>query len=237
MRSRELKQLARFVEVALGRRPDELGLVPDREGFVRIKNFLQAVREEKSFRSLRQASLDELRVSLPHPPFEILGNRIRTVDRTHLPSPQPAENPPGLLFTGIRRKAWPHVHEKGLTAGSDDFVVLSSDRELATRMACRRDSRPVLLEVSTRRLIDTGILVMQFGASLFTAAEIPKGCFSGPPLPKAAPDTPQAAAKPSRPVTPGSFTLDEDTAARSASWQKGKRKKAKRKRERPPWRQ
>ena len=37
------KQLAKFFDYVLSRRPDEFGLVLDADGFVRIKEFLKAV--------------------------------------------------------------------------------------------------------------------------------------------------------------------------------------------------
>ena len=41
------KQLAKFLNYVLGRRPDEFGLVTDKEGFVKIKDLIKATSEEE----------------------------------------------------------------------------------------------------------------------------------------------------------------------------------------------
>ena len=73
----DLKKQARFLKYILGLRPDEFGLVPDRDGYVKIKDLLKAVHEEAGWRSFRQANINEMMLSLAPPPLEISENRIR----------------------------------------------------------------------------------------------------------------------------------------------------------------
>ena len=47
MQQRSPKQLAKFFNYVLGRRPDEFGLVTDKEGFVKIKELIKATNEEE----------------------------------------------------------------------------------------------------------------------------------------------------------------------------------------------
>ena len=42
---RKVEILSRLMSYILGNRPDEFGLVPDREGYVGMKEFLQAIHE------------------------------------------------------------------------------------------------------------------------------------------------------------------------------------------------
>ena len=42
--------LAKFIAYILERRPDEFGLVTDKEGFVKIKELLKAITEEKEWK-------------------------------------------------------------------------------------------------------------------------------------------------------------------------------------------
>ena len=46
------KQLSKLIQYILGRNPYEFGLVPDREGFVKIKELLKALNEETLFRNV-----------------------------------------------------------------------------------------------------------------------------------------------------------------------------------------
>ena len=43
--NQNLKKLSRFIATMLGRSPDEFGLVPDRQGFVSVKELLKAITE------------------------------------------------------------------------------------------------------------------------------------------------------------------------------------------------
>ena len=46
------KQLAKLLNYALGRDPDEFGLVPDESGFIKIKELLKALHEEDGWKLL-----------------------------------------------------------------------------------------------------------------------------------------------------------------------------------------
>jgi len=46
---RSPQNLAKMLAYVLGRRPDEFGLIPDAEGFVRIKDLLKALHEEEGW--------------------------------------------------------------------------------------------------------------------------------------------------------------------------------------------
>ena len=107
-------KFSKFLSYILGRRPDEFGLVPDKDGYVKVKDLLKAINEEDGWRHIRKASIDEVRITLPHPIVEINENLIRALQRDRIPETIPANDMSGLLFTCIRQKAYPHVAEKGI---------------------------------------------------------------------------------------------------------------------------
>jgi putative RNA 2'-phosphotransferase len=243
--------LAKLITYILERRPDEFGLVIDSQGYIKIKELLKALNEEKGFRHVRRSHLDEILYSIPHPPFEIFGNRIRATHRDQLPRPDVARDLPKLLYTGIRRKAHPFVADKGIFPSGSDHVVLSSDRSLAERMGKRSDPEPVILTVHVQKSLENGVIFYQAGGSLFLAASIPPECFSGPVLPQDKSENLKKAQpqRTSEPAAAGSFLVDLNKAfgrqtsggkskKRDVDWKgRGKRmKKQKPKRERPPWR-
>jgi putative RNA 2'-phosphotransferase len=245
------KQLAKLIEYILRRRPDEFGLVPDEEGFISLKELLKALNEEEGFRYVRRSHLDEIMLTVPEHSLEVADNRIRSKFRDQLPRPVYARNLPKLLYVCVRRKAHPHVAEKGVQPADLSRVVLSSDIAMAERLGRRIDRSAVLLTVQVQPCTDRGAVFFQAGETLFLADFIPAGCFTGPPLPKEKP----AAAKPAE-STPaqqqppaGSYLIDlgEKYSARvpkskrrapDADGQKAgdRRKKQKRRREKPPWR-
>jgi putative RNA 2'-phosphotransferase len=250
---RSLEQLAKFISYILGRNPAEFGLVPDPDGFVKIKDFLKAVSEEDGLKYVRRSNINEILVTLPNPPVEIRENHIRAKHRLAMPANIPAKNLPKLLYTCVRRKAYPSVLENGIRPMGFSHVILSSEPDMAERIGKRKDPMPVQLVVQTEISLDKGIIFYEAGETLYLAESIHPDCFTGPPLPKqkepvAKMDTVD---EPARDRMPGSFILElkgksirDKTSQlkqkqKSSDWKKDskKNKKQKRKRERPPWRQ
>jgi len=224
-KQRTPQQLAKTLSYILGYRPDEFGLVLDDSGFVRTKELLKAVSEEEGWGYVRRSHIDEILYTLPDPPIEIDGQLIRAKERGRLPVATPAETPPKLLYTGVRRRAYPSVHRKGVFPGAIPHVVLSSDRAVAERIGRRLDGTPVLLTVRVSDAVAGGVRFTQKGDCIYLAGFLPPGCFSGPPLPKEKPEEARPGDRQERPPAPrpGSFhvSLEED---------KGTRERAKRKR-------
>ncbi|MEE9496909.1 MAG: RNA 2'-phosphotransferase [Desulfobacterales bacterium] len=245
------QSLAKLITYILGRRPDEFGLVTDTEGFVKIKELIKAITEEEGWRYVRRSHLDEIRYSLPDPPFEISGKQIRAKRRDQLAQPNPVPKLPKLLFTSIRNRAYRFVLDKGISPTGYYQVVLSSSRDLAERMGKRTDQDPVMLSVHVQKSVENGVRFYQTGESLFIAESIPAGCFTGPPLPKEKTETkkPDNADEAGQPKMAGSYAVNLGDAIRSqpsgrkpqkrqVDWKNDKKriKKQKRKRQRPPWR-
>jgi putative RNA 2'-phosphotransferase len=253
IKQRSLEKLAKIISYILGRNPAEFGLVPDSDGFVKIKEFLKALSEEEGFKYVRTSNINEILITLPNPPVEIEGNHIRAKHRLAMPTKIPVQNLPKLLYTCIRRKAYPSVLENGILPMGFSHVILSSDPDMAERMGKRRDPMPVQLVVQTDISLNKGITFYEAGETLYLAESILPECFTGPPLPKQK----EPAAKrdivdePALDRMPGSFMLklkeknahdktsQHKSKQKSADWkiESKKNKKQKRKRERPPWRQ
>jgi len=225
-RLNELKKQAKFLTYILGMRPDEFGLVPDKDGFVKIKDLLKAIHEEEGWRAFRQSNINEIMISLPQSPLEISEKAIRARNRESLPVRMPPENPPKLLYTCIRRKALFAVVDKGIFPMGRKHVILSSDKDMALRIGRRFDASPALLTVHVDNAIQAGILLLQLGEKLFLAKDIPVGCFTSPPLPKEPrQNQPKEPDKPKeRDRTPGSFFPDLSDQATPADLKKQTRK-------------
>jgi putative RNA 2'-phosphotransferase len=252
-KQRSLEQLAKFISYILGRNPAEFGLVPDSDGFVKIKDFLKAVSEEEGLKYVRRSNINEILITLPNTPVEIRGNHIRAKHRLAKPTNIPAQNLPKLLYTCVRRKAYPGVLENGIRPMGFTHVILSSEPEMAKRIGKRRDPMPIQLVVQTEISLNKGLIFYEAGETLYLAESIQPGCFTGPPLPKQKEPAVKrdAVDEPALDRMPGSFMLglkEKNTydktpqhkkKQKAAVWNKESKKikKQKRKRERPPWRQ
>ncbi len=247
---KNVKKLAKFIEYMLAHRPDEFGLVPDADGFVKLKQFLKTITEEPGWRHVRQAHINEILLTLPDPPIEITENQIRAKHRAATVNADSTRKPPKLLYACVRAKAHAFVLEHGLQPGSHPKVILAVDKKMALRIGKRFDRNPLLITVHVQKALAKGITLQPAGQTLFVAEALPADCLLAPPLPKAAPEphinTPQPKA---RTPEPGSFILDPERLQQSgrrvpppsiggAPNGKNRRKRGrKQRRERPPWRQ
>jgi putative RNA 2'-phosphotransferase len=203
---KSLMQLSKFIAYILGRKPDEFGLVPDENGFFKIKDFLKTLWEEDGFRNIRRSDLDEILLTFPEPPFEIRDQLIRATYRGQLPEILPALQTPKLMYTCIRQKAHQFAMEKGIFPVGHAQVVLASDSEMAKRIGRRFDKEPVMLTVHVAKSIEDDVVFYQWGEKIYLTNMIPVGCFTGPPVPKEkAPLKKQAVPVVKPEPTPGSY--------------------------------
>jgi len=219
------RQLSKLMHYVLGRRPDEFGLVPDDEGFLRIKDLLKAMSEEPGWGYVRRSHVHEVLITSSNDAFVVEADRIRAGSRDDAASPVAGVVPPKLLYHALRRKAYRVVCEKGISPMGQHHVFLATTKEMALRMGCRRDPKPVLLTVQARRAFEAGVTFSRQGELLYTVDHVPVGYFSGPPLPKEKKEAPKAKKEP--PFAPealaGSFALDMERS-RELQQQRLKRK-------------
>lgn len=240
MSAKTPKQLSQLIAYILGRHPEAFGVVLDFDGFVTIKTLLKVLNEEPGWRHVRIGHLNEALLTLQDAGFEMDAQRIRARNREHLPTPEPAAALPKTVFTFIRRKTHLHAVMKGLSGTDAAPIVLCRDRSLAERIGKRLDRSPVPLVVNTAQAQALGASFWTAGDGIFTATEVPVGCFSAPPPPKTSPAA--ADRKPAPPETartPGSFIIDAAmiTPSGTGTDRKKEGQKKKRRRRAPPWRQ
>jgi putative RNA 2'-phosphotransferase len=211
-----VEDLGRFLIYVLGRRPDEFGLVPDPDGFIKYKELIRAINEEPGFSYVRQTNINEVLLGRDRVMFQAGENQIRARERKwSLNLDNPAQSLPNILFIAVREKAHPVVMEKGLLPGDGRYFVLSAEEDMALRIGRRRDQTPVLLRVMAERAGKDGVLFYAFG-DLFLSPQVPVMFISGPPVSREILDARKEAEmeKRERPVinkatlTPGSFVLD-----------------------------
>ena len=229
MKKRKSPQaLAKLIVYMLGRHPDEFGLITDSAGFVRIKDLLKVMHEEEGWKYVRRQDLNEILVSLVPPPIEISENLVRAIRRENIPRKTPVRNPPKILYTCVRRRAYPAIVGSGALSPAGGSLVLSADQALAEKIGRRNDTAPVLLTVKAQKAQGRGVAFYRFGECIYLARSIPGDCFSGPALPKQKPEpVPKKAVEKAAPRHPGSYMvgLDEDRMALKQADRRSKSKK------------
>lgn len=220
------KAFAKMLAYTLGVDPYEFGLIPDEEGYVKIKELLKAVNEEEGWRHIREGHIKEVLLVITPSPIEMEEKRVRAVDRSRLTLPRYVAEVPGELYTAIRQRAWARAHERGLAAGGDALIRLTTNKEFSMRLGKRIDGNPVILTVNTPLAENDGIVFQKAADHLYLAHELPPKTLSGPGLPK--PDeskkkTAKKKPKITQAPTPGSFFPDAEDISPSPA--KGKRTK------------
>lgn len=238
-RQKQIEQFAKFSTYVLGRYPDEFGLVLDDNGYIKTKEFIQAVTETDGWRHVRSSHINDMLLMLNNPPVEVDQNRIRAKDRGRLSHYITCENPPKLLYVSIRHKSYLSVLDNGVHPTAHARIICCKNREMAETIGKRRDNQPIILTVHVRKVLDLGLTFLSSGERLCLTDVIPADCFTGPPLPKEIPavkkqtkkmDTIEAYKKQAQ---AGTFTLSMDKPAerkfkgkkkeKDASWKRNKK--------------
>lgn len=180
---KNINKLEKFLFYILGKRPDEFGLIPDHEGYVKLNELSRAMGEEKDYRYIRESHIKEILLSSEKSLFETSDDRIRAFDRSGI---EAFENViPKILYYGVKRKAYAHILEKGIHPNhGDSHIVLSSEYEMAERIGKRRSNDPVIITVPVTTAIKEGVDINRKGETLYLSRHIPSSCISGPPAEK-----------------------------------------------------
>jgi putative RNA 2'-phosphotransferase len=181
--------LSKLMTYILRHRPDEFGLVLDQDGFVPLKELQQAISEEEGWSYVRTSHITEVAYSSDREHFEITDDRIRYALHTIC---YKAALPPPTLYHGTRRRAYPHILQRGLDPGEKKFVTLTAEPQLAMRIGRRRDPDPILMEIQAQRAGDVGITFYHANPLIYLTEYIPPAYLSGPPVAKVLPEKKQS---------------------------------------------
>jgi putative RNA 2'-phosphotransferase len=210
--------LNKLMTYILQHRPDEFGLVLDEDGYISVKHLLQAIAEEEGWSYVRRSHIMEVASTSGRDRFEIQDGKIRAIYGHSLPHRahrEPAA-PPQILYHGTRRKAYPHIIQRGLDPMGHSHVHLTTSPELAMRIGKRRDPQPVLLEIQAQRASEDGVPFYQANPLIYLADHIPPSYINGPSISKVLPEQKRPEKKipqkneeaPLEPELPGSVLLN-----------------------------
>ncbi len=182
----KIRSLSKLMSYILRHRPDEFGLVLDEEGFIPLKELHKAITEEEGWSYVRMADIKQAVYASDRERFRMDEKRIRASYGHSSPVKIQYEPsvPPKVLYHGTRRKAYPSILRNGLSPMVRQYVHLTTSRELALRIGCRRDPAPVLLTINSRRANEEGITFYLANELIYLVEALPVEYFTGPPLPQ-----------------------------------------------------
>jgi hypothetical protein len=121
------------------------------------------------------------------------------------------------------------VLKNGLRQNDKGFHILTQDKDMAMRIASRKDNRPVILEVMSDMAQKEGNSFFPFG-NLFLVKEIHARHIAGPPIPKAVmkakEEKPKKKKAKAMEFEAGTFPLDQNRDMDLSRHMSGKKKKS-----------
>jgi putative RNA 2'-phosphotransferase len=207
------KTLAKTLVYILCHSPGEHGLFWDPDGTMPWKELYWVLQEDPSLRFVRESHLKEMAYLGIEFPVVMDGKRCHLKEGFTSLEYAVAENPPRRLYCGCPRRRLPMVRDDGLRPTSRPLLPLFSDREMALRMARRRDPDGIVIEVQTEKAVQERITFLSAGGPLYLSSAIPASCLVLPLIREegvsraAVNKREKTATKPTGHATPGSFLM------------------------------
>ncbi len=160
------KILAKTLSYIAFHSPGEYGLFWDSNGTMPWKEFHWALQEDETLRFVRESHLKEIAYLGIDMPVVLDGAMLRLKDNAAAP-PYYEETPPERCYYACRRKRYASIKEDGLSASNRAFFPVSTNKDLAIRIAKRRDPDPLLIEIRARKASEMGVKFLKAGPELY----------------------------------------------------------------------
>lgn len=167
------KTLAKVLDYIARRSPGEHGLFWDPDGVMPWKELYWALQEDSSLRFVREATIRELMLLGVDLPFTLDGNLLRLRPDVELPGYPCASNVPERLYFGLRVRNLLQTQRNGLKPSSRRFMALCAEREMALRIAKRREPSPIIVDIRAREAFEGGASFLVGGPGLYLTESVP----------------------------------------------------------------
>lgn len=209
------RTLAKTLAYILCHAPGEHGLFWDEDGSMPWKEFYWALQEDPTLRFVRESHLREIAYLGIDFPADLDGHVVRLKPGVPPPEYPVASELPARLFHGCRPKSLAAIRQHGLRAAARPLLAVSSDPDLAMRLARRRETEPILIEILTQSAVREGIVFRAAGGGLYLVRNIPADHLRFPLMSEerfqelaGRPKKPKASEKKQAPASPGSFLVE-----------------------------
>jgi len=176
--AKDILALHKYLVPLLSRYPDEVALIPNKDGWFPISIVVRVLHENSLFKWVRENHLLQLPHLMKTPLVEVHENLIRAKDISNLPFPTLVTEVPEILYSYCKPKRIHHVYQKGLVTRKQP-LILSPIQEKALEIGKRFSPDPILLRIRTTQTSKTQF--QQFGL-FFLADVILSQAIEGPPV-------------------------------------------------------
>jgi putative RNA 2'-phosphotransferase len=176
MNEQELEQLGRTIAGVLRHFPERFGLNMDEQGFVSIREFINALRDNnRRYHWLRPHHVIAIIETDPKGRYQISNDLMRATygHSLELDLKLPTENIPEHLYYPATIEEADIILETGLRPSDRKMVHLSKTYQDAFNAGKVRVDAPIILEIDADGAIKAGNVISQAGKTVFLAHEIP----------------------------------------------------------------
>ncbi len=176
MNEQELEQIGRTMAGALRHFPEKFGLEMDPQGFVSLRDFIDALRtHQRRYHWVRPHHLIAIIETDPKGRYQVSNDLIRatyghTID---LDLKLPTDNTPDKLFYPTTPEEADIILETGLKPSDRKLVHLSKTYKDAFAAGSVRTDSPVILEVDARKAVQDGLRIQKAGRTVYLAEKVP----------------------------------------------------------------
>lgn len=152
-------ELSKEISYALRHAPWEYELEMDKEGWVPVRQLLDALQKEEKWKNIGEADLREMIEKSDKKRYEIKDGKIRAFYGHSMPMRilKEEKSPPDILYHGTARRFLESISENGLMPQSRQYVHLSQDIETAEKVGKRHDNKPCILTIDAKKAWNEGI--------------------------------------------------------------------------------
>lgn len=167
-------RLSKLMSLLLRHRPELGGLKVDAEGFVEVRELVEAARR-LGLRWVREEHVKAVAELDSKGRFELRGSRVRARYGHSIPVEVRYEkgSVPDVLYHGTTPEAAARILREGLKPMGRRMVHLSSSIEDAIAVGRRKCRTPVVLAVDAKRASEEGVEVYRASSRVYVAKYIP----------------------------------------------------------------
>ena len=180
----EFKKLFKFLKYLLAYHPEEFGLIPDYNGFFKIKEIFQVLIFTKKLKKVKINTLIQIFSYYYKDFFEFLEDSKLVKAKNPMHSPLTQANLDTLLkfntlWTFVKPKIWWKISLEGWWRPVNKKIVLFADKELAENWAKVKGG--ILIQAFPHKFPEW-INFFKFGDEIFLAEELPFEALKGPAI-------------------------------------------------------
>lgn len=145
------------------------------QGWIAIDDLLEALRQEKAWRNVKRADLEEMVTKSGKLRFEIKDDQIRSLNSPNHGGPtiMHAAKPPRILYHEADAALAGRIRVQGLIPESHRYIHLSATNRVPVETGQPGGERAIILKIDAARASDSGVQFYEDNDHTWLAEAVP----------------------------------------------------------------